>query len=74
MRIIRGKLRYFNDVLIVFCRVSLKLSDMGLNSTAVYNATEVFTNSPMGQFKITDKLQFSVNPTGVFFGKVTPIN
>ena len=52
-------------------RVSLKLSELGLNSTAAFTVTEVFENSPMGNFKITDAINLSVNPTSVFFGKAT---
>jgi len=51
--------------------VTVKLSDVGMQSPAGYNVTEVFDGVYIGIRKPTDTLKVSVNPTGVFFAKAT---
>ena len=38
-----------------------------------YNITEVFDGTYMGHFKPSEHFVTYVNPTGVFFGKATPL-
>ena len=38
-----------------------------------YNITEVFDGINMGSFNSSDSFSVYVNPTGIFFGKATPI-
>lgn len=54
-------------------KVSIALADLGLKATGGYTITEVFDGTKMGNFKPTDKFTVYVNPTGVFFGKASPI-
>ena len=54
-------------------KVSVKLSDLGLNGAAGYNITEVFSEKSMGTFKPQDALIVVVNPSGVFFGKAVSL-
>jgi len=49
--------------------VAVKLSDLGMNSTAGYNVTEVFDGVQIGVKKPADVFKVSVNPTGVFFAQ-----
>lgn len=53
--------------------VSIKLSDMGLNSSTGYNITEVFDGTVIGKFLPKDTFTMSIFPTSVFFGKAVPI-
>ena len=55
-------------------KVSVKLSDLGLNNAAGYNVTEVFDDKFIGPFKPDDALVVVVNPSGVFFGKAVSLD
>ena len=55
-------------------KVSIKLSDLGLNNAAGYNVTEVFDDKFVGIFKPDDALVVVVNPSGVFFGKAVSLD
>jgi len=54
-------------------KVSVKLTDLGLNNAARYNVNEVFDDKFIGTFKPDDSLTVVVNPSGVFFGKAVSL-
>jgi len=54
-------------------KVSVVLSDLGLQGISGYNVTEVFDGKYLGLFKPSSKLEVDVNPTGVFFAQATAI-
>lgn len=57
----------------VLVKVSIVMSDLGLNNISGYNVTEVFDGTYMGIYKPSSVLSVSVNPTGVFFAQAIAI-
>lgn len=54
-------------------KLTIQLSDIGLNHASGYNATEVFANTHIGMFKPNSEFTASVNPSGIFFVKFTAL-
>merc|ERR1719213_662818 len=55
-------------------KVSFKLSDLGLDHSGGYRATEVFSGTDLGFFKPTDTFTNTVNPTGILLVKFSIIS
>lgn len=53
--------------------IKLALGDIGLTNASGYNLTDVFENTPMGQFKPETPLNVDVAPTSILLIKAIPL-
>ena len=53
--------------------ISSTLSALGLNSEQGYRITDVWDGKNMGEYMPSDTFTAQVPPSGVFFGKATPL-
>ncbi|KAL8576376.1 hypothetical protein ACOMHN_048943 [Nucella lapillus] len=53
--------------------LTVTLAGLGLTNPKGYNITEVFDNTPMGLYKPTSKINFTVDPTSILLLKLVPL-
>ena len=54
-------------------KVTTLLADVGLKASQTYDVYEVFDNVKLGQYRGSQNFTCTVNPTGVYLIKATPV-